>query len=376
MNVHYVAPFFHPVVGGVETRLRELGQRLAERGHRVTVHCTDRTPDGRRLPRRDRFDGIEVERTSPLLRKGGYRLFFAPQILSGGVVDVQGYPFLPGDWLRLARRQRLLLVHTPHGASFAPPNPLARAAARAYDAVLGLPTLRRARRVVVMTEAETLWLTARGVPASRIVEVPSGVPDEGFELFDGGFASERWGLERYVLFLGRLFSEKRPLDLVEAFALLGKDEHTGAIFAGPEQGEGVAILNRAAQLGLAGRVIVAGHVSETEKWRLLAGCEALAVPSAWEALGIAILEAWAQAKPVVATRVGGVPAVVDHGRTGLLVPVGRPAELADALRILLADPARARAMGEAGRALAKAEYRWDDLAERAERVYAEVAAAA
>lgn len=62
-----------------------------------------------------------------------------------------------------------------------------------------------------------------------------------------------------------------------------------------------------------------------------------------------VLEAMAAAKPVVATRVGGIPEMVEEGRTGLLVPCGQPRELADALATLMADPARAREMGEQGR---------------------------
>lgn len=368
--MHFVLPFFHPVTGGVETRVRELGARLAARGHEVTVHAMACTPAGEPLPPRDRVDGIAVERVKPSLRRGGYLLFFRPRLPPGGLVDVHAYPFLPGDWLRLTERRRLCLVHTPQGAPFRPPRAAQRAMLRAYDALLGLPTLRRARRVVVITGNEARWLAARGVEPERIVEVPNGVPDEAFRPREPGLAKERWGLDRYVLFLGRLYREKGPLDLVEALGLLAAEfPGLGAVFAGPDQGEGPRLARRARERGLAERVVLAGRVGEEEKWRLLAGCEALALPSLWEAQGIVVLEAWAQGRPVVATGVGGLPFVVEHGRTGLLVPPAEPLRLADALRKLLQEPARARAMGEAGREAARQRYRWGALAERLERVY-------
>lgn len=370
MRVHYVLPFFHPVTGGVETRVQELGRRLAARGHEVTVHALDRTPERAPLPAEGAVDGIRIVRYRPALHRGGYVLFYHPRIPPGDLADVHAYPFLPGDWLRLTQRQRLALVHTPQGAPFVPPTAGARAMVRAYDALLGLPTLRRARRVVVITRNEADWLEGRGVDPRRIAEVPNGVGEEAFRPADPGLAQSRWSMGRYVLFLGRLYAEKGPVHLVEALARLGPEHRdVGAVFAGPDQGEGPGLIRRAKDLGLGTRVVLAGRVSEEDKRRLLAGCAALALPSAWEAQGIVLVEAWAQGKPVVATRVGGIPHMVEDGRTGRLVPWADPAALAGALGELLADPAKARAMGEAGRAVARERYRWDDLAVRLERVY-------
>jgi glycosyltransferase involved in cell wall biosynthesis len=371
VNVHFVLPFFHPVMGGVETRVRELGTRLAARGHEVTVHAMARTPQGEPLPARGELGPLRIARTPARMHRGGYLLLYEPQVPDdGGVVDVHAYPFLPGDWLRIARRRELRLVHTPQGAPFRPPGMAHRALMRSYDALLGLPTLRRARRVVVITGNETRWLATHGVLPGRVAEVPNGVAEDGFRPRDMAFARERWGAPRYVLFLGRLYREKGPLDLVEALALLGKEhDDVAAVFAGPDQGEAARIQARAAQLGMRDRVLLTGAVGEEEKWRLLAGCEVLALPSAWEAQGIVLQEAWAQGRPVVATRVGGVPFCVEDGRTGLLVPWADPAALARALGALLTDPARARAMGNAGRDEALAKYRWDALAERLEAVY-------
>jgi starch synthase len=94
----------------------------------------------------------------------------------------------------------------------------------------------------------------------------------------------------------------------------------------------------------------------------------------YEPLGIVNLEAMACGTAVVASRVGGIPEVVDDGRTGLLVDVEDDfeARLARALDSLLADPEGARRMGEAGRQRAVGEFGWDAVARRTVQLYEEV----
>ncbi|MGH2463209.1 MAG: glycosyltransferase, partial [Candidatus Limnocylindria bacterium] len=107
-------------------------------------------------------------------------------------------------------------------------------------------------------------------------------------------------------------------------------------------------------------------------------------PSVYEPFGITNLEAMACGVPVVATRVGGIPEVVVHGRTGLLVdPPEDPMapddtdrtarDLAAAINALVADPARRVAMGEAGRQQAVEQFSWSAVASRTVEVYEAVA---
>ncbi|MBI4560759.1 MAG: glycosyltransferase, partial [Candidatus Rokubacteria bacterium] len=100
-------------------------------------------------------------------------------------------------------------------------------------------------------------------------------------------------------------------------------------------------------LGLDSRVHFLGWRSDLP--RVYADLDLVLLTSANEGLPVSVIEAMAAARPVVATRVGGVPDLVEDGVAGLLVPPGNPGALAEAIVTLLADPERRRDMGEAGR---------------------------
>jgi starch synthase len=108
--------------------------------------------------------------------------------------------------------------------------------------------------------------------------------------------------------------------------------------------------------------------------QLLTHAAVFVCPSVYEPLGIVNLEAMACGTPVVASRVGGIPEVVEDGRTGLLVDAGDGFEtgLATALDTVLGDPAAGRRMGEAGRRRAVDEFGWDAVARRTARLYESV----
>jgi len=106
--------------------------------------------------------------------------------------------------------------------------------------------------------------------------------------------------------------------------------------------------------------------------QLLSHATVFACPSLYEPLGIVNLEAMACGTAVVASAVGGIPEVVSDGETGLLVPPDDPGALAGALGALIADPARAAALGRAGRERAVAEFGWQAVAAQTAALYAEL----
>jgi glycosyltransferase involved in cell wall biosynthesis len=149
--------------------------------------------------------------------------------------------------------------------------------------------------------------------------------------------------------------------LAAALALLppGLPWHLTVAGDGPERAVVQAMF-----AGLPGRVTWAGQLPREAVARLLAEGAVHVWPGYGEAYGLAYLEAQAAGLPVVACRVAGVPEVVEDGVAGLLVPPGDDAALAGAVAALLADPARARRMGQAGRARVNARHAFPAAARR------------
>lgn len=133
---------------------------------------------------------------------------------------------------------------------------------------------------------------------------------------------------------------------------------------GPERDSLVALVR---ELGLDGVVLFGGH--RTDVGDVLAAADIVASSSAFEGSPLALMESIGAGKPVVATRVGGVPEIVRDGVEGLLVPPSDPAALADALLTLLRDPDLRTRMGAAGRERQQAEFDIHVMVQRLEALY-------
>jgi glycosyltransferase involved in cell wall biosynthesis len=174
-----------------------------------------------------------------------------------------------------------------------------------------------------------------------------------------------------VLVAANFYPIKGHRDLVEAMPrVLQRCPNVQFVLAG--DGPTLPAIRRAVEArGLGASVRFAGAVPDARG--LLAQSDALVVPSRSEGLPLAVLEALALGKPVVATRVGGIPEIVTDGATGLLVPPEDPGAMAEALVRLLAEPALARALGAAGREVAGTRFAAAAMVRRTERVYLELA---
>jgi glycogen synthase len=225
------------------------------------------------------------------------------------------------------------------------------------------------------------------VDSNRIHVVHNGIDATAFAPDQGREALFRHGIDPkqpYVLFVGRVTRQKGITTLVDAMPHL--DPRIGVVLAAgqPDTPE----LAREVEAGIAEARAIAPTraihwipemLDRKSVRQLYTHAAVFACPSVYEPFGITNLEAMACGVPVVATRVGGIPEVVVHGRTGLLVDV--PAEgrtdddpavaqaLAAAINELVADPARRTAMGEAGRERAIDQFSWGGVANRTLAVY-------
>ncbi|PHP27776.1 glycosyltransferase family 4 protein [Limimaricola cinnabarinus] len=159
-----------------------------------------------------------------------------------------------------------------------------------------------------------------------------------------------------LLFVGRLSAVKGVPVLLRALAR-ARETRPALTLDLVGDGEDRAALERlAADLGLGDAVRFHGYLGQAEVARMLRETGALVLPSFAEGVPVVLMEAMAAARPVIATRVGGVAELVEHGVSGLLVPPGAEAPLAEAMLALAGDPTRRAAMGAEGRAAVMAGF--------------------
>ena len=228
----------------------------------------------------------------------------------------------------------------------------------------GLLFRRTGRTIAAAEYIRQQYLATVGLLPERIVTILQGV-----ELPPA--APMPTGPPR-VAMVGRLDPVKGHADFLAAAALiLPRYPQTRFTIAGrPETIARSDLQRQARDLGLGNAVEITGHLDDIAALHRLAGIGVVASTGS-EAVSRVTLEWLAAGRPVVATSVGGIPELVDDGRTGFLVPPRDPAALAEAIGVLLAHDARRRAMGEAARADAAARFSLPRFAAETIRTYEE-----
>jgi glycosyltransferase involved in cell wall biosynthesis len=233
---------------------------------------------------------------------------------------------------RLAALAMPSLITLHSLAAFDPEAPVALTA-------MSRENLKRATMLVAVSDDVRAGLPAD--EARRTAVIPNGVDLAAFRRPQAHTPPRRLGTEAPVLlYVGRVTADKGVIDLLDAAVALRRDlPGARIVIAGPPVDLDVAA--EAARAGLDPSAVMAtGVVSTDALVELLHDADALVMPSRLrEGQGRVIIEAMAAEVVVVATAVGAVPDLLEHGEAGLLVPAGDPAALADALVRLLGDPA-------------------------------------
>jgi glycogen synthase len=207
------------------------------------------------------------------------------------------------------------------------------------------------------------------VDPSRVVVLHNGVDASAFRRTARRDALERHGIRApYVLFVGRISEQKGIFPLLEAAARFPPDIELVLCAASPDTPE-LEVRLAAAVAGRARIRWINAMLPHDDVMQLYSHATLFVCPSVYEPFGLINLEAMACGTAVVASRVGGIPEVVVHGETGVLVPPGEPEALAAAVSALCGDPERAARFGAAGRRRVEAEFSWEHIAERTLAIY-------
>lgn len=367
--LHVITRLVH---GGAQLNTVMCCAEQARRGHQVTLMTgTETGPEGSLLEhaRQQGFRLIElpsmVRRLHPVL--DALALLEIYRLLGEGFDVVHTHTSKAGILGRAAARLRRVpvVVHTPHGHIF---HGYFNPAKERFFLLLERAAARLCHCQVMLTQGDLNdHLAARIGPEEHFLVIPSGVDLNDFA--PGPQTPEALGLPPDRLLVGtvlRLVPVKGIFDLLDAFALVSRrfpDCHLAVAGDGPLRAE---FEERVCALGLGDKITLLGHLQPVAPF--LRTLKLFVLPSHNEGMGRAVVEAMAVGLPVLATRIGGLPDLVEEGANGRLVAPKSPDELAHAWSEMLASPEQLTAMGQASLRRAHA-FSAEVMYDRLERLY-------
>jgi glycosyltransferase involved in cell wall biosynthesis len=374
-------------MGGPALHVSYLSHGLAARGYRTTLvsgtvgadegsmafAAEERDVDVVAVPELQReisplHDPVAIAKLVRLLREIRPHILHTHTAKAGTVARTAA--------LLAGRARPPIVVHTFHGhvlrGYFGP------AKTRAFLEAERLLARRTTRLVAVGPQVRDELVELGVAPADRFSVIRLGIDlRERVSSSDAHREGLRQALglspKQFVVgWIGRMTAIKRVPDVLAAFASLrgrGVDAALVLVGDGPDRAQAERL---AATLGVAADTRFVGYQRDVGPY--YGAIDALLLPSANEGTPVAAIEALAAARPVVATRVGGVPDVVTDGKDGLLFDVGDVEGMAEALERLARDAELRRRFGDAGRADVPARYAVDRLVDDTDRLYRELLA--
>ncbi|MFV9505984.1 MAG: glycosyltransferase family 4 protein [Oscillochloridaceae bacterium umkhey_bin13] len=382
MKILIFSASYSPVLGGLQTVVQNLAQQLLRESHQVQV-VTTRYP--RQLPRQEHINGVTVTRMffmqpnmeyirrkrpdlalaslytyqatlrdlSQLMRR------YQPEVINVHFPDQQ-IPFVL--WLR--RQFRFRLVVSLHGHEVL----------RWHDgsSADGPHMLRRILREANAVTACSQCLLDHATALEPAISGKGHVIYNGIDLKRFADQSRYRHPRPYILAYGRLIPKKGFALLLEAFAQIATRYPEHDLLLAGEGEQRVELEQLSSQLGLAERVHFYGRASQTELVHLLNACTLLVVPSREEPFGIVALEGMAAGKPVLATRVGGLPELLPSPPNRLVEPTIEG--LVGGLHSFLNETANNTVLAQINRELAQ-NYSWEQVTQKYMASYMQATAA-
>ncbi|HQK95713.1 MAG TPA: glycosyltransferase family 4 protein [Armatimonadota bacterium] len=321
-------------VRGAETHVLALSSAMVARGHEVILVTRPASPmvdwgherglEVAELPISGDLNPAASGHMARFLRSGGF-----------DVVHAHGAHGVLGCCLG-CRRARVPVVVSFHTPIFSDTPALARFAPRPLRR-WAHPSLLRADHIIAVSETSRRYLLAHGFAPERLTTVRNGIEAQRFTRLDRAAARAELGIAEdtiVFLFLARMIPEKRPDWVLGAARELRGEPRIRFLMAGEGPLLG-ATITHIQEADMRDRVTLLGFRQDTAP--LLAAADCLVAPSTREGLPIAFLEAMAAGCPVIATHVGGVPELVVHGESGLLVPPDDFGAFASAVRRMAED---------------------------------------
>ena len=371
---------YPPAPGGAETVVKAYSEGLRDLGHDVEVITTDlytETPFVKKeMP--SEVNGINVTRHKAYTVSGEAHYVLAPGMVQSflskkaDIIHTHSYGYFQNHagWIR-ERFQSTPWVITPH---FHPSWSMWGGAKRKtlrefYDTVIGKGTMESADLITCVSKHERDMLVSEiGISEDNIKIIYNGINWNDWQILpDKNIFRKQYPdiSDKFVLFAGRLATNKGLSDLISAMDLVNQ-KSIDLVITGADMGLGKQLEKEALEKGV--RMHRLGHIDDETYRSVLGAAEMLVLPSEYEAFGIVLLEAAAAETAVIGTNVGGIPEAMSPGNNGLIVEYNDVDNLSKSIATLLDDAKLCKEMGKAGRVWAK-NFSWDSILKELEQEY-------
>ncbi len=368
-------------IWGPEQQILRLAANLPAEGFSVNIAVlrrADRAEQNARGPNglhplvaRARAQGWEAEEWDAAWRAlPDVVRALAQRLRSGGFALMHTHEYKSSILGRLVARQaRVPWIASDHGLFTRGSWPK-----RLYR-LLEIVALRSAEAILVPSDFQRRKLLARGISPARVIVVPHGLDVASFLGRAGSREATRRAMglagdDPVLLAVGRLELVKGHRYLLQALPTLLATYPRLRLWVAGEGSLRPRLAQQAASLGVAETVDFLGYRDDVPS--LLAACDLVVLPSLEESFGLVVLEAMAAGKPVVATRVGGIPEVMAGSENGWLVPPANPGALAAAIREALSQPAEAARRAQAGAQRVRERFQVSTMTESIAQLYRRV----
>lgn len=305
MKIAQICPRYHPYIGGIETHVREISERLVKKDFEVDVLTTD--PLGE-LPKEEVINGIRIRRFKSWAPSEAYyfsrdlRMYLMENSEEYDIVHAHSYHALPALYASQAKgRNRLIFTPHYHGKG----HTLFRNILHIPYKYMAKLIFEKAEYIICVSNFEKeLVMKKFRVDDRKIVVVPNGINLNEFE----GLKKKRNDDYETILFVGRLEKYKGIDYLIESLTKLDKDIHLEIVGKGPYRQFLLKLVNK---LGVADRVIFYQDLSREELLQKYADADLFVLLSKYEAFGICVAEALASGTPCIVANTSALSEWID-----------------------------------------------------------------
>lgn len=376
MKILHVIPFFSPKFGGPVTSTRMVCQKLAERGHEVTILTTDFCFDPNYV---EQLENIEVVSIPSQFHIGLYlyspkmKTWLSQNLSKYDIIHMQDYRSYQNGIVRnYAKELNLPYVLQARGSVL--PFFEKKLLKHCFDIAWGEKILDDAKKVIALTEDEVAQYSQMRVPCDKIVIIPNGIDLTLYNhLPQGGVFRLKYGIpkeKKVILFLGRIHRIKGIDLLIEAFSnVIEEISDVTLAIVGPDDGYLEELQKQILRLGLAEKIIFTGPIYGWEKLSAYVDADVYVLPSLYESFSNTVLEAWTCGTPVVVTESCAISAVAQH--VGIVVKRDSN-NLAEGIKRILLDDALSGYCCEMGKKLVKNEFNIESVVTKIEDCYCQL----